>query len=108
MARTYKYRWEGNRMLVAEYYNGRLQHEYHGYMTDNGYSVDIYPIKGQRSYGEIPYVGRRIPAHLMERLDPKPICIPEETEDEYDPTAWHMPDGEQETGAQIALIKGVF
>lgn len=61
MARTYRYRWEGNRMLVAEYYNGRLQHEYHGYMTDNGYSVDIYPIKGQRSYGDIPYVGKRIP-----------------------------------------------
>lgn len=110
MARTYKYFWQGNRMIVREYEGGSFQHEYHGYMVDNGYSVGIYPIKGRRSYGDVPYVGRRIPVHQMERIEPKPILIQpiKEEEDEYDPTAWHLPGGEQETGAQIALLKGVI
>lgn len=106
--RTYKYYWVGNRMVVTEYYNGRYQHTYDGYMTDNGYSVDIYPIKGKRSWGEIPYVGKRIPAHLMEREERAPMAPLNPPPEEYDPTAWHLPGGEQETGAQIALLKGVI
>lgn len=102
----YKYRWEGNRLLVLEYANGRLQHEYYGYMVDNGYSVDIYPIKGRRSYGEIPYEGKRIPVRLMERMELSALWHPEEEKNEYDPTAWNM-HKEQSVGEQIDLLKGI-
>lgn len=87
---TYTYYWEGSWVIVFEYYQGRFQHKYVGEVKDNGASVDISRIKGHRSFGEIPYEGKRLLMDEMVRVDPPRRQLPpSEPAEEYDPTAWH-------------------
>lgn len=107
MARyTYKYRWEGSFMIVSEYYQGRFQHEYVGRVCDNGASVDLIRIKGRRSFGEVPYEGKRLIASELVREEPRVrVMTVTESAEEYDPTAWHR-KSEQENmteGVQLSF-----
>ena len=100
---VYRYCWLGDRMIVDEYYRGLWQHSYHGYVRDNGYSVELFPIAGTRYYlSEIPYVRKKVPAREMIREE-RPVVI-QPMEEEYDPEAWNRAEGKQMEGVQLSFI----